>query len=315
MTAIKVVNTKGMSREDWLQHRKAGIGGSDIAAILGFNAYRNAVSVWLEKTGAIDEVPEENFKMKMGHVLEPVVAGLFAEEYPEMKIRNNNYLLRSRKVPCMLANIDREVICPKRGKGVLEIKTTGDFNKKKWTDTNIPDDYMFQVQHYLAVTEYDFAYIAVLIGGNTEYKSYLIERDEGVIEFIQDEATKFWRMVEENEQPELDGSDASQDALKVMYKADNAVAESVDLPFELQAALEELKLIKAEEDKLKERKDLLQVLVKNEVGNYTMGRVGDWYVTWKPQIRNTVDSTLLKKQYPDVYAAVLKQIRGKAADY
>ena len=41
---------KTATQADWLALRKSGIGGSDIAAILGFNRYRGAYDVWEDKT-------------------------------------------------------------------------------------------------------------------------------------------------------------------------------------------------------------------------------------------------------------------------
>jgi hypothetical protein len=38
--ALRLVSTKGMSREDWLQIRKQGIGASDAAAAIGLNPYQ-----------------------------------------------------------------------------------------------------------------------------------------------------------------------------------------------------------------------------------------------------------------------------------
>jgi putative phage-type endonuclease len=305
MTAIKLVSTKDMPREDWLKHRNAGIGGSDISAILGFNSYKNAVTVFLEKTDQIDSV-EENFKMKMGNILEPIVADLFAEEHPELKVKKNNFLLQHPKVPIMLANIDREIICPIRGKGILEIKTTGAFNQKSWTGNTVPDMYMFQVQHYLAVTGYKFAYMAVLIGGNEAYKSYYIDRDEGIISYIEEEAQKFWQCVESNTPPELDGSEASREALGILYPSEESVLEEINLSIHSGAVLEELREIKRQEVALEERRRLLQAQVIQELGNHQIGRVGHYYVTWKPQQRQTVDSKALKAKYPEIHAEVLK---------
>ena len=37
MNANILVETEGLSREEWLRYRKSGIGGSDVAAILGIS--------------------------------------------------------------------------------------------------------------------------------------------------------------------------------------------------------------------------------------------------------------------------------------
>lgn len=58
----KIFNGKNATHDEWLEARKQGIGGSDMAAILGFNKYRDAVSVWLDKRGELPPV-EENEPM------------------------------------------------------------------------------------------------------------------------------------------------------------------------------------------------------------------------------------------------------------
>lgn len=305
MTALKVISTKNLSRSEWLQWRMTGIGGSDISAILGFNKYKSAVSVWLEKIGQAVST-EENFKMEMGHRLESVVADMFAERNPDLKVRKNNYLLRHSKISCMLANIDREVICPKRGKGILEIKTTGDYNKKEWSTDRVPDMYMFQLQHYFAVTGYKFGFFACLIGGNTDYKSYYVERDETIIAHIESEAVKFWDKVQKKEQPELDGSDASMKALGVLYPSDEAQSQEIDLPIHLQDAFHEFLEIKKRMEADKERLKELQCKVVTELGNSAVGRLGSYYVTWKPQTSKRVDTELLKTEFPEIYEKVVR---------
>ena len=39
------------NREEWLNARKKGIGGSDAACIIGLNKYKSNVRLWDEKTG------------------------------------------------------------------------------------------------------------------------------------------------------------------------------------------------------------------------------------------------------------------------
>ena len=48
--ALRLVSTKELPREDWLQIRKQGIGSSDAAAAVGLNPYKSQLELWLEKT-------------------------------------------------------------------------------------------------------------------------------------------------------------------------------------------------------------------------------------------------------------------------
>lgn len=56
--ALKLVKTTELSRADWLEVRKTGIGGSDAAAAVGLNPYKSQLELWLEKAGRDAELPK-----------------------------------------------------------------------------------------------------------------------------------------------------------------------------------------------------------------------------------------------------------------
>lgn len=60
MNANILVETDGLSREEWLRYRKQGIGGSDVAAILGISKWNSAISLWLNKTNQTEDDTQEN---------------------------------------------------------------------------------------------------------------------------------------------------------------------------------------------------------------------------------------------------------------
>ena len=58
MTAI---STAAMSRDEWLKERTKGIGGSDVATILGLNPYKTPLQLWEEKgSSSKTPVPKPN---------------------------------------------------------------------------------------------------------------------------------------------------------------------------------------------------------------------------------------------------------------
>ena len=76
--AIKKIPTKDMSREDWLKERKKGIGGSDVACVLGLNKYKSAFALYNEKKS--EELEDyDNEAMRIGRDLEDYVASRFTE--------------------------------------------------------------------------------------------------------------------------------------------------------------------------------------------------------------------------------------------
>lgn len=178
--------TKDMERDEWLQLRRLGVGGSDVAPICNLSKYKSKMEVYLEKLG---ELPpkEDNPKMKAGRMLEPLIADWFEEE-TGIKVRRRNAILQHPHHPFMLANIDRWVTGMNEG---LEIKNTSEYNKQEWENEKVPTEYMLQCNHYMAVTGAQRWYVAVLIGG-WDFQWRVIERDNELIENLITVEHNFW---------------------------------------------------------------------------------------------------------------------------
>ena len=48
---LVLTETESLSREQWLEYRRLGIGGSDVAAIIGISPFRTARDVYYDKLG------------------------------------------------------------------------------------------------------------------------------------------------------------------------------------------------------------------------------------------------------------------------
>ncbi len=148
-------------RQEWLEKRRTGIGGSDIGAILGLSRYKGQLEVYCQKTG---ELPEQqtNELMFWGITNEDVVAREWARRLGK-KVHRVNQTFQHPDHPWLIANIDRKVVGEQ---AILEVKTSHALNERRWDEDGIPLYYQAQVQHYLLVTGYTKAYLACLFGGN-----------------------------------------------------------------------------------------------------------------------------------------------------
>ena len=304
MNAIKLLHTKSMSEEEWREHRHQGIGGSDVSAILGINKWRTALQVYMEKTKQWEpDDLSENQAVHFGHKLEQIVADEFAER-TGWKVKKCNYVLQHPHHEFMRANIDREITHPERGRGVLECKTTSAWNKDEWSGEHVPEAYMVQVQHYLAVTGYNFAYIAVLIGGNS-YDHWLIERDDELIAMIIAAEENFWHNhIKAGVPPAINYSLDGSEILDRLYPAAEAVDKQVDIVGDratellnkIWAAQQEVKELKAEEEAAKnELKDYMQ---QYEIGVHEGAKI-----TWRaPKPKEAIDEAELQAKYPEVWS-------------
>ena len=161
MSFTVIANTETMPYMDWLEHRKAGIGGSDAAVVCGISRYKSPVELWMEKTHQMP-AQEAGEAAYWGTQLEGLVRAEFTKR-TGIEVEHRMELLRSDEHPFMQANLDGTCVHPELGPCIFEAKTASAFKAGEWED-GIPDEYFLQVQHYMAVTGYGGCYIAALIG-------------------------------------------------------------------------------------------------------------------------------------------------------
>lgn len=168
-----------------------GIGGSDIAAIMGLNQYVSRYDVWLEKTGQAAP-KEETPKMRLGHFLEPFVAEEFAAASGFKVIAPRKGLVIHKKYPHFRASVDRLYTYPGGKKRmVLEIKTTS-IDVDTDDPQMLPASWRLQAQWYCGVLGLDRCAIAFLplLRGGVSWHEY--DRDDEKVAEIQEMAHDFW---------------------------------------------------------------------------------------------------------------------------
>ncbi|GAB2798900.1 hypothetical protein GCM10027040_27290 [Halomonas shantousis] len=226
------ISTLGMDQDVWLQLRGLGIGASEAAAAIGISEHRTPYEIAERKLGLAQDDDEANYrrqlKMAMGHVMEPVTASRFAEA-TGLNVQNYNAMVCHRDHPWMMANIDRRVVGVTEGQaawlemifgqtvkgpGVIELKNV-EFGQQ-WgkpdnvhataglcTSGEVPEDYFIQVQHQLAVMNYEWAFLVVTIAG-WETRWYPILSDEDLIADIIDLEGELWASIQRGELPDID---------------------------------------------------------------------------------------------------------------
>lgn len=223
-TALRLVSTKDMSRENWLAIRKQGIGASDAAAAVGLSPYQSQLELWMIKTGRDGDMPkvdpnDESSPMYWGNILEPIVAQHYSRRTGN-KVRKINAVLQHPDPDkyWMLANLDYTVVGSDEVQ-ILECKTAGEFGSRLWRD-GVPEYVQCQVQHQLAVTGKAVADVCVLICGQ-EIRIHRIERDDELIAKLIELERQFWHYVETDTPPPADGSRSAGKALQYLYQQDS----------------------------------------------------------------------------------------------
>jgi len=299
MTAIELAKTLDMPREQWLELRKKGIGGSDSAAIVGLDRYRSPFDVYADKLGLKPEIPD-NEAMRQGRDLEQYVAERFMEATGK-RVRRRNAMLQHPEYPFMIADIDRWVVGENAG---FEAKTTSVLNRAKFSQGEFPPRYYVQCMHYMAVTGAERWYLAVLVL-NKSFHVFTIERDEAEINALIEAEKDFWENhVLKKIPPAPDGSESTSDLIKQLFPEAREAAEIALFGYEgkIQQYLEldtKVKELECERDKLKQELQLA-------MADAEIGRAQGYVVEWKNQVRQSLDTKKLKSEHAEIYEKYLK---------
>lgn len=288
---LKKISTKNMPHEEWLEHRRKSIGGSDASAIIGLNTYCSPYTVWADKLGRLPP-KEDNEAMRLGRDLEDYVAKRFTEETGK-KVRRENNILINPDIPFAHANVDRMIVGEDAG---FEAKTTSALNTKKFKNGEYPENYYVQCVHYLMVTGCKRWYLGVLILG-VGFRWFVIERDEDEINALKKSEADFWDYVKSNTPPMADGSDSTSDTLRTIYPESNG--SEVNL-MAFESDLQQYKQLAKLEDEYKKLKTEVVNRIKSYMGDAEKGISNYFKVSWTSSIRSTFDHKRFAEDNPGV---------------
>lgn len=280
-------------KDEWLAlRRKLGVGGSDAGAVLGFNPYKSAYELWAEKSGKIPEF-EGNLTTEVGSYLEDFVAKLFEKEKCK-KVRRKNRMLVNDAYPFAFGDVDRVVVGEN---SVLEIKTTTSLPvMKKVKGGEFPEQWYAQVVHYMAVGEFDKAYLAVLINCR-EFKVFELERDEGEINALMEAEREFWDNVCNDTPPAADGTESTSETLSAIYPESSE--ETVSL-FAYDSALSQYMTLIAQKKALDTLINEQGNVIKAFMGNAGRGESDRYKVTWATGVRSSFDSKKFAEEHTNL---------------
>ena len=298
-----LASTENMPYAEWLEWRRNGLGGSDASVVCGINRWKSPVELWMEKTGQLNKDDDAGEYAYWGNQLEALVRAEFTKR-TGIEVNIVSQLLQSEEYPFMLANLDGECIHPIYGKCLFEAKTCSAFRSAEW-DNNVPEEYICQIQHYLAVTGYAGCYLAVLIGGNT-FKWMFIERDPELISIIIEMEKVFWDHVQTLTPPPLDGSQASAAFLSQRFP-DSVPNSKIELPLDAAILLQQYDDACEQLKQVEEQKTQAENLLKEMLGGNEAGIIGNRLVTWKSITQERLDTRTLKVEHPVLFKKFANQ--------
>jgi predicted phage-related endonuclease len=290
-------------REPWLCGRSKGLGGTDIASLLGVSPWTTPLDVWRGKTEPTADFSKPTTEaMEWGNALEALVADKYGRvtQTPDIKrgadiaplfpnrsaCWGDHTIVKHPEFDYLIGTPDG--VAPSRGRG-LEIKTQG-YKKAEYgwgaqgTD-EIPFHYWLQCSWYMIVCspvmfpKWD---VAVLFQGN-RLELFQITHDAEIAKKLVDRARQFWNdNVLKNVAPSIDETESWSRYLGARFNVERrpmieADPEITRLAYKLDAA-QHAKAIAEANERL--AKNNLMSLIGD-----AKGAQGDWgKVQWiRPQ--------------------------------
>jgi predicted phage-related endonuclease len=206
--------------EAWRDARLDGIGGSDIAAILGLVTYQREYGVWLAKMGhrpPVDETPI----MTRGRYAELMLGQWFADKTGIGLKRTGTWVVDGAEH--LRVNPDRLT----SDGGVAEMKAP---DTDDWADNwkyGPAVHAVVQIKWAMALLGAPHGYV-IADGGAKGLRWWRIERDDaeldGMVKLVDD---WWWWHIEQGNEPQVDGYEATTEAIKELDLVENQIKASL----------------------------------------------------------------------------------------
>jgi putative phage-type endonuclease len=177
-----------MSREEWLEWRKGGIGGSDATAILGVSPWSTPYKIYMEKVKDFQQ--KETYAMLFGRETECQSRQEFESLMDESFFPIN---VERRDIPWIKSSLDGINM---DGNKVVEIKKANKKDHSLAKEGKVPPKYYPQCQHILQTLGLSGMYYFSSPSDGERGVIVEVERDEEYIRkvlFPQEE--EFWKGV------------------------------------------------------------------------------------------------------------------------
>lgn len=323
----KIVDTESITRKEWLEYRRKGIGGSDAAVIFNASKWKSRRELYFDKRGYFsDEEPENWFSLDAGNMMEPLIRKLFSKK-TGFEVFKDTWQYRHPLYPFMLADADFFFYDQDGNLCGGEIKTTDPSNLDQWNpgivgrEGRIPVNYEFQVRHYMCVFNLE-RWDVICSYGYSADKSIIVTvyRDLEFEEILIEEEKLFWENHIMTGIPpmEFSISDRAVKRLRNLVSPPSKRTKGISV-VELDGSLvksandfiskyAEMNELKKKADEIKEELNALSIPFTDAIGECDKGALfipGNeeeaFEVSFARQFRTGVDKDKLILVYPDIY--------------
>lgn len=209
----------------WHERRRGGVGGGDIAAIMGLSSWTRPLQVYGRKTGELPLGPSN----PRGELLEAAVIRRF-ERLSGLSVGPGTDFLRHPRWPDLRIQVNTDGQVEGPAPGVFEAKTVGRGTRKakQLAAGCLPVAFATQLQCYLAATGLSWGVLAALVGprhfdqwqpSQCELIALRFEKVPRAVAIIEDVASQFWGCVEERRPPQWRRHPLANELERVLRRA------------------------------------------------------------------------------------------------
>lgn len=210
--------------------RATVVGASEVAALFDASPYVTRFELWHRKNGTI-ATPDfgGNERIEFGIRLEPVIIEAAVDRYGYTLLDTPKRYDNGKGLG---GHPDQLAMCPRRGKGILEVKTADWLVAKKWGDEP-PLHYLLQNLAYQGLAEVEWGDVIVLVGGN-ELRRYEYQFRPVIYADIEARVVEFWQSVKAGKPPKPDYTRDGDTIAELIGAPDETV---IDLRLDNRACL------------------------------------------------------------------------------
>jgi putative phage-type endonuclease len=284
-----------MDQKQFLLNRQKGIGGSDVAAIMGLSPWKTPLDIYLEKTmpvpanddfGVIANKPE----LARGRRCEKYILEEYADRTSQTLVPGR--LVRHPRYPFLQGHVDAFV----EGYEEILVEAKSVNGPPTLWNNEIPPYYKTQIAHYALVTDCERVDVPVLFD-RWHYACFTYERDLEFESRILRACLGFWNhhVLKENP-PKL----ANLNDIRSLYALSDATG--CQATPEIRAELRQLASLLQARKHLTEREEALKLRIMGYMKNHDTLLDGESILaTWKAQKRSALDESRLKADHPALY--------------
>ena len=300
-----------------VSERKGYLGGSDAAAVLDLSPYQSRFSLFMQKVTTeplikpVDAALAERFEF--GHLLEEPIAQAAAQRLRVQIVRGDafyrhpHYSFLGGHVDFLIPVYPALLEC----KNIRYLDADWGNPKERVNEEDdqarlVPPYYAAQVDHYLLVLDYEFAYLAALFGGS-ELRVYRINRDKNREQILLEAECRFWERVQNDDPPDPTGADEIETALRTGYLQatrrlgkKKIIVSDPELLAPMQAYAHASNALRRAKLDTKNARGRLIELLHGELGNFCDPE-GNTLVNVVVQNRRAFQSLIFKAEHPEEY--------------